>query len=222
MLPSRPRRSLRPLRPRLPKRALLWYLAAAALAVTTGLAVQGALARASQAEAAYGQTRAVVVVTQTVDAGQALTVDDVEVRPWPQALAPDDALDAAPTGRTALVDLVAGEPLLAHRVSGDGASGAAALIGPGQRAVPVPLAVPGLPLAAGDRVDVLAGGAPGGGPAGDLPVDVGGADVVAADATVVDLAEEVVVLAVERTAAADIAAALTQGPVVVALRPPGG
>lgn len=222
MLPSRPRRSLRPLRPRLPRRALLWYLAAAALALTTGLAVQGALARASEAEAAYGRTRAVVVVTRAVEAGQAVVAADVEVRRWPQALAPDGALGAAPTEATALVDLVPGEALLAHRLSDDGASGPAALLDPGQRAVPVPLAVPGLPLSPGDRVDVLAGGAPGGGPAGDLPVDLGAADVVAADATVVGLTEEVVVLAVERTAAADIAAALTQGPVVVALRPPGG
>ncbi len=222
VLPSRPRRSLRPLRPRLPRRAVLWYLAAAALAAVTALVVQGALDRAARAEAAYGSTRPVAVVTRDVEAGTTLGPDDVELRPWPRALVPAEALGEAPDGRTALVDLASGEPLLADRVSGSDGDGPAALLGPGQRALPVPLAVPGLALAVGDHVDVLAGGAAGGGPTGDLPVDVTSADVVATDATVVDPGQEVAVLAVDRTAAATIAAALATGPVVLALRPPGG
>ena len=222
MLPSRPRRSVRPLRPRLPRRALLWYLAAAALAVTTALVVQGALDRAARAEAAYGATRPVAVVTGAVEAGATVGPSDVEVRTWPAGLVPAGALDVAPTGRVAMVDLVVGEPLVAGRVAGDGADGAAALLGPGERALPVPLAVPGLPLGVGDHVDVLAGGAPGGGPTGDLPVDVVTADVVASDATVVRPGEEVAVLAVGRVDAAAIATALATGPVVLALRPPGG
>lgn len=222
MLPSRPRRSVRPLRPRLPRRALLWYLAAAALAVTTALVVQGALDRAARAEAAYGDTRPVAVVAAEVEAGATVRASDVEVRAWPAGLVPAGALDGAPTGRVALVDLVVGEPLVAGRVSGGDADGPVALLGPGQRALPVPLAVPGLPLAVGDQVDVLSGGAPGGGPAGDLPVDVVTADVVASDATVVRPGEEVVVLAADRTDAAAIATALATGPVVLALRPPGG
>ncbi len=222
MLPSRPRRSLRPLRPRLPRRALLWYLAAAALAIASALVVQGALDRAAQAEAAYGETRPVVVVTTAVEAGAAIEAEAVDVRAWPRALVPPDAVANAPAGRTALVDLAVGEPLLATRVSGSPASGPAALLGPGERALPVPLAVPGLPLAIGDEVDVLSGGAPGGGPTGDLPVGVTTADVVATAATVVGVGDDVAILAVDRTGASAIATALTTGPVVVALRPPGG
>lgn len=222
MLPSRPRRTLAPLRPRLPRRAVLWYLAAVALAAITALVVQGALDRAAQAEAAYGATLPVAVATAEVEAGAPLDGGMVEVREWPQILVPEGTLDTVPTGRTALVDLTPGEPLLSSRVSGDEASGPAALLQPGQRALPVPLTVPGLALAVGDEVDVLAGGAPGGGPTGDLPIEVGGADVVASEATVVAVGDEVVVLAVDPRAAVEVAAALTTGPVVVALRPPGG
>lgn len=222
MLPSRPRRSLRPLRPRLSRRAVLWYVAAGVLAATTAVAVQSALDRAARAEAAYGQRQTVAVVTRAVEAGAVLAPDDVDARPWPRALVPAGALTRLPVGRTALVDLAPGEPVLADRVGDEGARGPAALLTEGERAVAVPLAVPGLPLATGDRVDVLAGGAPGGGPDGDLPVALGGADVVATGATVIRADEEIAVLAVDRAAAADIASALTTGPVVLALRPPGG
>jgi len=200
---------------------VLWYAAAAGLTAVTGLTLQGALQRAADAEAAYGETRPVVVVTRAVDAGQAVRATDVEVRRWPRALVVDGALDRTPVGRRALVPLVAGEPLLAARVSGSADDGPSALLAPDERGVAVPIAVPGLPLEAGDHVDVLAGGTVGGGPDGDLPIGGRRPDVVATDAAVVRVADETVVLAVERTAAADIAAALTEGPVVLALRPPG-
>lgn len=221
MFPFRPRRSLRPVRPRLPRRAVLWYLAAAALTVATGLVVDGALSRARAAEAAYGEVQPVVVVTQPVEAGAVLGPDDLEVRPWPRALVPDDVLAEPPTGETALVALAPGEALVGSRVSGPDAPGPAGRLDADERAVSVPIAVPGLPLEVGDSVDVLAGGAVGGGPDGDLPVGAQDPDVVAAGATVLGAEEETVVLAVERGEAADVAAALTAGPLVVALRPPG-
>ena len=209
MLPFRPRRSLRPARPRLTRRAVLWYLAAGALVVATGLTVHGTAQRAAEAEAAFGQTRPVVVVTRAVAAGATVTGADVEVRRWPRALAVADALTRPPAGRTALVPLVPGEPLLAARVSGAPGQGPAALLGPDERAVVVPVVVPGLPLDAGDGVDVLAGGAVGGGPAGDLPVGGDGPDVVAEGATVLRAGREAVVVAVPADDAAAIAAALT-------------
>ena len=82
-----------------------------------------------------------------------------------------EGADRVPEGGTALVDLTPGEPLLARRVrGGPGAGGRRPARARGDAPWPSPLAVPGLPLAVGDGVDVLAGGAPGGGPTGDLPV----------------------------------------------------
>lgn len=220
MPPFRPRRSLRPLRPRLPRRALPWYAAALGLTVLTAAFVHGALQRAAAAEADYGRTRPVVVATATIDVGEPIDADVATVRDLPRALVPEGALGSLPTGRRALVALSAGEVVLAHRVSGSRASGPAGLLEPGQRAVPVPVAVPGLPLEPGDRVDLVAGGATGGGVEGDLPVSPTGPDVVATDALVLVTGDETVVVAVEAATAADVAAALTAGPIVPALRPP--
>jgi Flp pilus assembly protein CpaB len=201
---------------------VLWYAAAVALTVATGLVVDSALRRAEATEAALGRTRSVVVVARPVAAGDALDEGDVRVERWPVALVPDGAADRRSLGEVALVDLWPGEPLLADRIGTGGADGVAALVDAGRRAVPVPVVVPGLPLDVGDRVDVLAGGAAGGGPAGDLPGSAPAADLVAADATVVHVDEEAVVVSVSPSAAVDVAAALASGPVVLALRPPGG
>lgn len=220
MPPFRPSRSLRPERPRIPRRALPWYAAAGLLALLTALLVHGSLERAAAAEAAYGTTRPVVVVSRPVPAGAALTARDVTVADWPVALAPEGALDRLPHPATATVALLPGEPLLADRVAGHGRTGPAALLGRGERAVVVPLAVTGLPLEVGDSVDVIAGGVYGGGPDGDLPVGPD-ASVVAAGARVLTVLDEQVVVAVRAATAVDVAAALGQGPVVVALRPPG-
>jgi len=218
--PFRPRRSLRPLRPRLPRRALPWYLAAVALTVLTAGFVHGALQRAAAAEAAYGQTRSVVVATASVEAGGALDASVTAVRALPRALVPEGALAERPDGRRALVALTSGEIVLERRVSGSSAAGPAGLLSADERAVPVPIAVPGLPLEPGDHIDLVAGGAPGGGIDGDLPVGPSGPDVVATDAVVLVVDDDAVVVAVPATVAADVAAALTIGPLVPALRPP--
>lgn len=222
MLPFRPRRSLRPVRPRLPRRALLWYALAAGVTALTGTTLHEALQRAADAEAAYGATDPVVVVARAVAPGQPVEAGDVELRRWPRALVPAGAVVRAPTGRRALVGLEVGEVVLTSRLSGSAADGPAVLLAPDELGVAVPLTVPGLPLEVGDHVDVLAGGAVGGGPEGDLPVAGRRPDVVATDTAVMSVGTETVVLAIERRAAADVAAALTEGPIVLALRPLGG
>lgn len=217
----RARRHLSPIRPRLPRRALPWWVAAVGLTVLTGLTVDGALRRAAEAESAYGQTRPVAVAIRSVEAGTAIGAGDVELRAWPVALAPPAALDEVPVGRRALVDLMSGEPVAAGRVSAESGDGPAPLLGPDERALPIPITIPGLDPAVGDRVDLLAGGAPGGGPAGDLPGAPTEPAVVASRARVLAVAEESVVVAVPSATAPEVAAALTSGPVLLALRPPG-
>lgn len=220
MPPYRPRRALSPLRARLPRRALAWYAAATALTLLTAGVVHVSLRRAAEAEAAYGRTTPVVVVTEEVDAGVTVDAAVAEVRRWPRALVPDGAADALPD-RASLVALSPGEVVLDRRVAGSDADGPAALLAPGERAVPVPVVVPGLPVEVGDRIDLVAGGVPGAGPAGDLPVATS-PDVVAVDAAVLAVTDETVVAALDATDAADVAAALTVGPLMIALRPPGG
>lgn len=220
MPPFHPRRSLRPLRPRLPRRAVPVLVAALLLTALTAGVVHGTLRRADAAAAAYGATAPVVVATADIPVGAPVDASVAEVRALPRALVPDGALDALPDGRRALAALSPGEVVLARRVSGSDAAGPAALLGPSERAVPVPVAVPGLPLAPGDRVDLFAGGTPGGGPHGDLPVGAVRPTLVATEALVLVVEEEVVVVALDRGVASNVAAALTSGPLVLALRPP--
>lgn len=221
MIPLRPRRALRPVRPRLPKRAIPWWLGALALAAVTGLVVDGALRRAADAEAAYGATRAVVVARHRLAAGDPIGSGEVELRRWPRSLVPDGALARVPDGRVAVAPIGAGEAVLSARVSRRAGRAPAVLLDRDERALVVPLAVPGLPLSVGDRVDVLAGGGSGGGgPDGDLPVPPA-AEVVVRDARVLRPGAETVVVAVPATGAEDLAAALARGPITLALRPPG-
>ena len=59
MVPFRPRpgRVARPVRRRLPRRAVPWWAATVALAVATGLVADGLLQRVTDAEARWGATR---------------------------------------------------------------------------------------------------------------------------------------------------------------------
>ena len=109
--------------------------------------------------------------------------------------------------------MLAGEPVVAARLAPHGLRGAAALVPPDERAVAVPLGPGGAPpLAVGDLVDVLAVLPSGYEPAGDVP-----AFPLAERATVVDVADHAVTVAVPRADAARVAWALAHGTVVLTL-----
>lgn len=226
MLPIRPRpaRFARPVRTRLPRTALPWWLAVGLLALLTGTVVNGALRRAEVSEARWGRTRGVLVATSTIAAGSPLHRDQTANRRLPAAMVPAGALVELPPGRVALATIAEGEIVIASRVSGERAAGTAALLPPGTRALMVPLDVAGLPVRVGDRVDLLATGV--GGPDGDLPAD--GAQPAPADqpvaegALVVAVQPDALVVAVDRAKAPEVAAALGQGPVIPALTAPEG
>lgn len=238
MLPTRPRsrshrvpRARLPLRSRVPRSALPYWLVVLLLATVTAGTVDAVLRRAADAEARYGATASVLVATEAVAAGEPVDSATTQVRRWPSGLVPEGALRRLPDGeRVAVAAIAKGEAVVASRVSGQAAAGVTGLLDPGARAVVVPLEVAGLPVVVGDRVDVLATGDDSG-PTGDLP-DPEGADgggrgddrgvAVATDALVVAVAEESVVVGVGDEASLELAAALGRGPVVVALSAPGG
>lgn len=188
-------------------------LALAALAVATiGLTV-AALGSAEATRERWGSTRPVLVATHDLSAGDRLDRASVREDALPQAMTPADALSELPVGAVALHPILAGEPLVPQRLAPAGLVGAAALIGPGRRAVAVPrgpVAAP--PLATGDLVDVLV----------VLPPDTeSGRDPpafpVAERATVVDVDDEAISVAVPEDDAARVAWAVTQGAAVLAL-----
>jgi Flp pilus assembly protein CpaB len=195
------------------RRPALSLLAIAVLAAVTGAVVASLVGRAEAALRRYGPARPVAVATRAIAAGAVIRTDDAEVRSWPAGLVPPGAFSAVPVGRTASAPTFTGEPLVAGRVAPGGLSGVAAVLPAGTRAIAVPLAGAGPPLAVGDTVDLLAT---------FDPVVAGGGEptvVVSEGAVVVGTTGDgdAVTVAVPAADAPRVAFAVTQGAVTVAL-----
>jgi Flp pilus assembly protein CpaB len=207
-----------PLAARFSRTRLTYWLVVLGLAAVTGVAVHLLIDQAAAARARFGDTTTVLVARTALAPGDRLD-GRVERRYWPVALRPAGALTRAPARAVATAPIGRGEVLVGARVSGHGRPGAAALLRPGDRAIAVPVAVAGLPLRVGDRVDVLA--------VFDAAVDADAtapplADTepgpVASDAVVVAVGAEAVTVAVDAGEAPALARALGAGTVVLALR----
>lgn len=202
---------------RLRRSVVLYWTAVVVLAVATVVAISSATADARRLAASHGSPRVVPVLTRAVAAGEVLTDAEVVMRPVPRSFLPDAPVARDPAGTAVLVDMVAGEVVLAARLARDGLRGPAALVPPGSRAVAVPTGPGGRPpLRRGDRVDVLATFPPadvhGEGAAEEQPTFA-----VAADALVVDVAEDAVTVAVPADDATRVAFAVTTAAVTLAL-----
>ncbi len=200
-------------------RGLRWAVAVV-LAVCAGALTAATVSRAEAARAAYGETALVPVATADLSVGDTVGAGDVATRPLPVGLVPEGAA-TDPVGRVVTEPVAAGEVLLERRLAGSG-TGVSALLGPGRRAVAVPLeAAPG-GVIVGDRVDLyspatattsseLAAAARGG----------GGVRRVAAGALVVAVDDRSATVSVTGTEAAATAQAVLDGAVAVALVAPG-
>jgi Flp pilus assembly protein CpaB len=117
-------------------------------------AVLGVLAAARAPQ--HAETRAVVVASRAIAAGQVVDAASVRVARWPAPLVPEDALGSLTSvvGRPASTPIGAGEPVTSIRLS---ASALLAGQDAGTVAVHVPLvdAASASMLAAGERVDLL-------------------------------------------------------------------
>src|SRR5690606_567470 len=129
-LPVRARRALA--RPAV-RRAAVGVLAAA-----TALTVLALADAADAARDRWGRTRAVAVATRDLAPGDRVDPDAAALRHLPAALLPGEPLAQVPVGAVVRHPVVAGEPLQAARLAPHGATRAAALLEPGQRAVAVP------------------------------------------------------------------------------------
>lgn len=212
-----PSRSSRPVRlSRLFRSPFAFWLAVAGLALVTALFVTGAVGRADALAAQYGPLRPVVVAARPVERGTQLGGGDLAVRRLPARFRVDGSF-AAPgqvEGRTAVVPLVAGEPVLRAHLAPDGLAGVTALLPPGTRAVAVPTGSASPPLKKGDVVDLLATfDASATGATGDSTL------AIALDAAVVDVGTDAATVAVTPAEARAVALAMSRGAVTVALTP---
>jgi pilus assembly protein CpaB len=204
---------------RLARSPFAFWLAVAGLALATAAVVAGALGRADSLAGQYGPLRPVVVAARPVEAGTELKAADVAVRRLPGRFRIDGSFATAGQveGRTAVVPLVQGEPVLRAHLSPDGLGGLTALLPPGTRAVAVPTGSASPPLRRGDLVDLLATFDPSAtgatGDAGDATL------AIALDAPVVDVGTDAATVAVTPAEARAVALAISRGAVTVALTP---
>ena len=199
----------------------------AGLAAATCLTVVSLLRAAEHARDRWGHTRPVAVATRDLAPGDIVEPGTYEVRDLPEGLLPDGILDGAsdratdpPVGAVVRHPVLAGEPLVRARLAPDGLTGTAALVPPGTRAVAVPLGPAGAPpVRVGDLVDVLVvtPTGPDGAGAGREPPGREPAFPLVEQATVVDVADDAVTVAVPGDDAPRVAWALANGAVVLAL-----
>lgn len=195
--------------------ALYWILAVG-LAACTSLTVFR-LAAAADARANYWGTLAEVpVVDQPIAAGELVDAADFSMRSVPEALLPESEVVFEPVGLTAIVPLVPGEVIVEAKLAPAGLLGPAAMLTAGQRAVAVPRTDTTPPVAVGDRVDVI------------LTLDASAAGIgagppafpVARGASVLDVTETAVAIAVSADEAPKVVFGAAQGAVSLALAPP--
>jgi Flp pilus assembly protein CpaB len=194
-------------------RPLVRRLAVSALAVLTAVVTAVVIGQAHAARDRWGADHVVLVARHDVAPGDAVDEADVERRALPRTALPAETLTELPVGAVARHPILAGEPVVAARLAPAGLAGAAALVGPGDRAVAVPRAHVAMPpLRVGDVVDVLAVLPPGAGEGHDPPVFP-----VVEGALVVDVSDDGVSVAVPAGDAGATAWAVSQGAAAIAL-----
>ncbi len=197
---------------RLVRSPFAYWAAVVALAAFTASTIAGQLDRAGAHEARYGRLQPVVTAARPVEVGTVLRSADVVVRSMPAAFLPEGALGATGevVGRTVVVPLFRGTPVVAGQLAPDGLEGLAALLPAGGRAVAVPTGPASVALRRGDWVDVLVTFDPP--PAGEDPTFP-----VAEAALVVDVGPEAVAVAVGAAEALRVAYAVAAGVVTLVL-----
>jgi Flp pilus assembly protein CpaB len=182
----------------------------ALLALIVALAVHRTTSAAADVTARLGATTTVAVARHGAAPGDELEAGDIELVERPVDHVPETATRADPTGRTVRSHIHPGEIVVDERLAGMGRDGPAALVPPDWRAVAIPVIDAPIPARAGDVVDVVASFDP-------TLVDGEPAVVVAAEAIVVDVADDAITVAVPRRRVTDVAHALANGIVTLAL-----
>ncbi len=214
--PLPPRRTLAA-RPRrrfivaLRRQPLLFWAFALVAAASTYLVVHSALSTTVEGAAAYGDLVSVPVAQRDLASGELIAEGDISITLLPNDLVPDGAVDLSPVGQSVRHPIVAGEAVVTQRLAPHGAVGVAAMLGPDQRAVTIPVPPQGTPVAVGQLVDVLATVDP------ESARGRNPTSVVAPGATVVAISDGGLTVATSVDDAARIATALSYAVISVAI-----
>lgn len=209
--PATPRvgRSRVPLHRRLlaARSAIPYWVAVAALALSTGAMVARLVQRSAAAERRLGATRQVVVTTRPLAAGRAVSSSAIRLETRPRSFVPRGALTRLPDGITVVGPVEQGEILTAARLDHRRTT-----LAEGRSALAVPVGDGAPAVRPGERVDVFATFDP-----SLAPRDDGPTSLVATHATVVAANHAAVTVAVRADEAPRLATALAQGTVTLAL-----
>jgi Flp pilus assembly protein CpaB len=194
------------------RRPLVYWLLVAAVAVATASLVLTRLVALDEARRQWGRSRTVLVARHELRPGDLVGASDVRAARWPEGLVPDGVLDRLDRPTVVAAAVEAGEPLLVTRLGRAGAGPVASRLPPGTRGVTIPTGDMPLPVAPGDRVDLV-----GAGPAAPPRA-------AATHALVLGAGKSTIVVAVRADELADVATVLAGGSYVVALDadPPAG
>jgi Flp pilus assembly protein CpaB len=195
----------RPIRRRL-RRPSIYLVASIALAALTGTVAYGQLSAAQRGARRYGDPVPTAVARIDLRAGDRISADSVEVRSLPASALPATALHTASIGRVIRTPLAAGQVLVFSNLTPPGTSQLSAALPPGTLALAVPQSDTALRLVPGDRVDLLS-----------VTRD-GGQTPVTTDAKVLASNARSLTVAVRAHDAGRVAAAITAGTVLPALR----
>jgi Flp pilus assembly protein CpaB len=185
------------------RRPWLYWAVVGMVCVVVTMAVTGMVRHATAPARSLGGLVRVPVAARPLAMGAVVGGDDVSWRRLPAGVLPEGLVERSPVGRTVVVPVVGGEVLLASKFAPAGLSGVAALLPAGARALAVPVVAGNPSVQRGDRVDLLAE-----------------AQVIAADAVVLDVSDEVVTIAVVADEAPHVAQALSTGVVTLSLASP--
>lgn len=181
------------------------------LALVVGLVVHRTVADAEAAVARLGPTVDVVVVVRDVAPGARVEAGDVALASRPVVHVPAGVVGSVDevVGLRTTVGLVAGEVVVGTRLAGGAGSAAGAVVPEGWRAVAIPAFDSPLPVEVGDRVEIVA--------SFDPTLTERPTRLLVPDGLVVAVDEDAVTVAMPAADVTDVAFALVNGIVLLAL-----
>ena len=190
------------------RRPLVYWSAVALLVVVTVVGVTRQSDLQHERQAAYGELRRVPVAVSLVRPGEPLDAEAVHWEPRPAAAVPPGAVGELAEGAVAAAAIYPGEVVHTERVAGLG-GGLSSRLPAGVAAVSVPTTYGVPPVRPGDSVSLVA-------VFDSFAVDaVPEAQTVARHATVLDLDEEAVTVAIRSVEVEPTVSALVWGAVTV-------
>jgi len=197
-----------------------------AMVVVTTAVVHHVVTEADEVRRTWGTTRTVVVAAGPVAAGEPLDAGNTVLERRPDRFVPDGALPELPAGRRADRDLVRSEVVTESALGPRGAGEVASQLPDDTVGVTVSTGDLRPPVAADDVVDLYSVSNAYAGPVDYAgPIDVSAPDTggsagphrVATSATVIEIVDDQVTVAVAAEDAADLSAASLTGAIALAL-----